>query len=153
MRTILISLTGASALIAVPAAAQQATITYEGPNRSATVVKERTKTDDGVIRTRDVTSGDYSSSRTYQRTRTENGFNATTDWSNSNGKTASGSTNVARDGNAWSRSSQQVGPNGGVRSVDQRVRRGANGTVVNKKLITSPQGNTRTVRKRTKRSR
>ena len=153
MRATLIPVAAAGFMVAVPAAAQQVTIEVDGPNRDATIVKERIKTPDGVIKTTDVTSGDFSSSRVYQRTRTNSGFSSTSSYSNSNGKTASGSTIVTRDGNRLTRSSQQVGPNGGVRSVDQRVRRNGNGTIVSKKRITTPGGQTRTVKRRTKRSR
>lgn len=153
MRMLIIPIAAAGTLVATPAAAQQVTIDVDGPNRDATIVKERIKTEDGVIKTTDISSGDYSSSRIYERTRTENGFSSTSSYSNSNGKTASGSTIAVRDGNRWTRDSQQVGPNGGVRSVDQTVMRTGNSGWKSKKTVTSPSGETRTVKRRTKRSR
>ena len=72
MRALTIPIAAAGLLVATPAAAQQVTIDVDGPNRDATIVKERIKTDDGVIKTTDVTGGDFSSSRVYERTRTDN---------------------------------------------------------------------------------
>lgn len=151
-----IAIATAALMVGTPALAQSATVTVDGPNRDATIDYERTRTENGVVRTRNLTSGDYSSSKTYQRSYDPQtrSWSSTTDWSNSNGKSASGATTVTKTGKKrWQRSSDYVGPNGGTRSVDQTVKRTGNSGYWSKKTVTSPTGDSRTVKKRVTRKR